>query len=423
MSANWLKLIVRTYKLFLSWCLDWFIPIRVGQILFVTRSNVPVCGNLRVMLDAFSAMDGYRVYLFKEGGDIPALTLRTLQSQRIQIVQKFGFKALQIIFSSQLVVLSHSARDAYLTHRKRGRRVVNLWHGVALKQIENLMPLRGNWYSNWYRRSLIKRNSRIYDAMIASNSVDRLVNALAFGLPIHKVYPIGLPRFEYMKASYRWPADLQAQHDNLIRKLNGRKLVMYAPTFRDNGTTLSQLIPADALGLIKNFCGQQGVAFGIRPHPYRAHELVGLCDEVDVLDLSALTFPESAVLLRECQVLVVDYSSIWVDFLYQQRTLIAYAPDFEAYIRSDRGFVHSLEFLFPGRICRDWSTVLNHLRETLDSGLREVDFDAHSQAAHLLLPESYPPTEIIARCTELIAGEIQKKRGYIYEKNHHLRHF
>lgn len=344
------------------------------------------------------------MYLFKEGGDIPTLTLKTLQSQRVHIVQKFGFNALRIIFSSQLVVLSHSARDAYLTHRKRGRRVVNLWHGVALKQIENLMPMRGNWFKNWYRRSLIKRNGRIYDAMIASNSVDRLVNALAFGLPIHKVHPIGLPRFEYMKASYRWPVDLQAQHDNLIRKLNGRKLVIYAPTFRDNGTALSQLIPADALELIKNFCAQQDVAFGIRPHPYRTHELVGLCDGVDVLDVSALSYTESAVLLRECQALVVDYSSIWVDFLYQRRALIAYAPDFEAYISSDRGFVHSFEFVFPGPICRDWPAVLDHLRKTLNSGLREVDFDAHSQSAQLLLPDSYPQTETVARCAKLIAG-------------------
>ena len=382
------KIFKRTAKLFFAWFLDWLVPIQTKKIVFVTRANVSIAGNLRVMIDAFSAIPEYKVYVFKETGEIPAPTLEALYSEGVTVLQGFSLKTLIIVLSSELVVLSHSARDAYLTHRKSGRRVINLWHGVALKKIENLMPLRGNFFQNWYRRSLIKRNSRIYDAMIASNYVDRLVNALAFNLPIQKVHPVGLPRFEYLQANYPWPADLQAQRVQLLTKLKGRKLVLYAPTFRDNGTTLSQLLPPDSLRKIKEFCEENDLVFGVRPHPYRTHELSGFCSGESLVNLSPELYPESAVLLEQAHVLIVDYSSIWVDFLYQKRPLVAYTPDSAAYINTDRGFIYDFGALFPGPTCSSWSEVLDALAQRLHSNLEPTELAKHNLAAHMLLPDA-----------------------------------
>jgi CDP-glycerol glycerophosphotransferase (TagB/SpsB family) len=399
------KIINRTAKLFLAWFLDWLVPVRPKQIIFVTRANVPLAGNLRVMLDAFSGMPGYSVYLFKEKGEIPKLTLRTIKTQGVHVIQGFGFKVLWKIFSSQLVVLSHSARDAYITHQKPGRRVFNLWHGVALKKIENLMPLRGNLFQNWYRRSLIKRNGRIYDGVIASSYVDRLVNSLAFGLPLEKVYPVGLPRFEYFQSSYSWPSDLQAQRQKLIEKLRGRKLIMYAPTFRDNGTTLNQLMPINALMLINDFCKKNDLVFGIRPHPYRTHELTSICDGDRLVDLSAEIYPESAVLLERAQALIVDYSSIWVDFLYLKRPLLAFIPDIDAYIESDRGFIHDFPFVFPGATCAAWLEILNALAPQLNSSLATADEAGHEYAVRMFLPATSKKSgQIVADCIRVITS-------------------
>jgi hypothetical protein len=66
--SNTLKIANRTAKLFFAWFFDWLVPIRDKQVIFVTRSNLPVTGNLRVMLDALSQLAGYKIYLFKEGG-------------------------------------------------------------------------------------------------------------------------------------------------------------------------------------------------------------------------------------------------------------------------------------------------------------------------------------------------------------------
>ena len=411
----------RSIKLTLAWFFDWVVPIKNHQIIFVTRSNVPVAGNLRVMLDAFSQHPQSSVFLYREGGDIPAITRSTLEAQGVEILQGFGIKVLLALLSSERVVLSHSARDAYITRRKKGRRVVNLWHGVALKQIENLIPLRGNWLQNWYRTSLIERNSRIYDAMISSNSVDRLVNALAFGVPLQKVHSVGLPRFAYFQADCAWPQDLQVQKNHLSDLLAGRRLILYAPTFRDNGTNLSHLLPTQALQAIKAFCQKHDLVFGIRPHPYRTHELAHLCDDKHVLNLSAKRFAESAVLLQQTHALVVDYSSIWVDFLYLKRSLLAFAPDKEAYVNSDRGFVHDYEHVFPGPVCSEWTELIAELTPRLETGPTLQDLNRQAHTARLLLPcEGVQAQTIITDSGALIDPTF--KRGKTSEENHHLRH-
>jgi CDP-glycerol glycerophosphotransferase (TagB/SpsB family) len=396
--------IVRNTKLFIARLLDYLIPIKPGRMCFVTRANVPLSGNLRIMLDTMAKDPDLELGFFKEG-PIPSDTAQALQAQNIRILQSWSLQSLRFLLSSQTIVLSHSARDAFITRRKRGRRVVNLWHGVALKRIERLMPRQGSRFMFQRRQALIQRNARIYDAMIASNTVDRLVNALAFGLPHHKVHAIGLPRFDYLQPGHPWPPDLKQQNEQLTQQLQGRALILYAPTFRDSGTTLADLLPPAARQAIQAFCQQTGTVFGIRTHPYRTHELEGLCDGQHILNLSPQIYAEGAVVLASTQALVVDYSSIWVDYLLLQRPVFAFVPDLDTYTQQDRGFIHDQPGIFPGPFCRTWRDTLDALSQTLRTGLSPALLQKHSQARTLLLPPDVSGPDISSTCAALIKGQ------------------
>jgi hypothetical protein len=87
------------------------------------------------MLDAIVREGGYEVALFQEGEVNPSIRSYLIDND-VSIFDSYDFAALKYIYSSEIIVLSHSARDAYISKRKLGRRVVNLWHGVALKRIE-----------------------------------------------------------------------------------------------------------------------------------------------------------------------------------------------------------------------------------------------------------------------------------------------
>jgi len=352
---------LRLLRLKLAWLIDWAIPVRRGQVCFVSKRNAPISGNLRVMLDVMAAEPGLRVIVYKEGYT-HAHTATVLRRQGVDLIDRFSLKALVTLLASELVVLSHSARDAYLTRRKRGRAVVNLWHGVAIKRIEAMMLPRGSLRAHRTRQRRIAQNSRIYDAVIASNPIDQLVNSLAFAVPHHQVHPIGLPRFDYLLEPWQqWPEDLLTQRQELEGQLKGRRLVLYAPTFREGGTSLANLITADDIALIRQHCRVSNSVLGIRPHPYWEGKQLELCDGESILDVGTEKLPEPAVALSLTSVLVADYSSIWVDYLLLNRPIFGLMQDLHSYIANERGLIYDIRDIFPGKITRNWDELITSL--------------------------------------------------------------
>jgi len=397
--TTWLT---RRAKRVLAQLLDLLLPIRPGRMCFVTRAKVPLAGNLRIMLDTMADQGLHEIGFYKEGYTAPA-TLQQLQAKGVRVMQRYSLASLCFLLTSQTIVLSHSARDAYIARRKRGRRVVNLWHGVALKRIELLMPAQRNASEHTKHQELIKRNARIYDAMIASNATDRLVNALAFGVFYDNVHPTGLPRFDYLNPNYIWPLDLASQRQQLAQEIGERKLIVYAPTFRTGGATLGDLLPDKALKRIKLFCTQNNTVFGIRPHPYSKHELASMCDGQHIIDLSPQRYPEAAILLLAAQALVVDYSSIWVDYLLLQRPVVAHVPDLAAYTQRDRGFVYDMADVFPGPFSQSWASTLQMISDALQHGLGS-HAHKYEYATKLLLPPPANNQAYSQNCASVIQG-------------------
>ena len=399
---------MRLLRLKLAWLIDWAIPVRKGQVCFVSRRNAPINGNLRVMLDTLAAEPGLRVIAYKEGHTHPH-TARVLQQQGVELIEQFSLQALITVLSSELVVLSHSARDAYLTRRKRGRRVVNLWHGVAIKRIEALMLPRGSIRAYHSRQRRIAQNSRIYDAVIASNPVDQLVNALAFAVPHQRVHPIGLPRFDYLLQHWRqWPEDLQAQRQGLEAQLKGRRLILYAPTFREGQTSLRDLISDTDQARIQHFCQNHHCALGIRPHPYWEGQQEQLCDGHTIIDAGTTQLPEPAVALSRAETLVADYSSIWVDYLILQRPVVGYMPDLTTYLDKERGFIYDYKSIFPGMIASDWSKVIEELSKPTTFEYL-INTESRSTQKTLFLPQTLSKQSFASACRPLFANQAHQQ--------------
>jgi len=388
-------------KLLFARVADTFLPVVARRVCFVSRYNAPLAGNLRIMLDEATRCPELEIGFFREG-PLPAETRSWLESHSVAVMERFSFRSLFFLLSSGTVVLSHSARDAYVIRRKQGRRVVQLWHGVALKRIEALMRPQRWSLADWHRRRLIRRNARLYDAVIASSEADRRVNAGAFGVPLDTVHATGLPRYAYLAPGYAWPTDLETQRSHLRQLVGPRRFVLYAPTFRDSGTGLPDLISPQDLAFLREFCQREQVVFGIRTHPYRSREPDAFCDGVDVVNVSPELFPEAAVLLAAADVLIVDYSSIWVDYLLRERAIIGYVPDWEKYTGEDRGFIHDLRKIFPGPLCRDWNEVLMALTNVLQKGTSPEQRQKQVEARQLLLPPREQVGEAVARCLALL---------------------
>lgn len=369
-----------------------------NKIAFVVKRSVPFSGNIRIMAEALLKCGNFQLIIYKNGPLDDACL--AWHKQGVRVYDRFSIRALREVHSADTVILGHSGRDAFLKKRKAGRKIINLWHGVAIKRIEHLMPKETAWsYKSWKRRYLMRINSRIYDALIASSPTDRLTNALAFGMDLDKVHATGLPRFDYLAPDYVFPENLQNDAQTIAQQLKGRRMVLYAPTFREKGASALASVDAENLSLLLNFLKQQNIVLGIRPHPYDQKALHKICDGEWIIDLRSDIYIEPAIVLRAASVLVVDYSSIWIDYLLLKRPIIGFMPDFDAYATQERGFIFDLHEVLPGPILSGWQEVIKAIAH-----LQKSDFDfpaefneKYNLADHLFLPNQdirFKSTEI-----------------------------
>lgn len=383
-----------------------FSSVSQNKIAFVIKRTVPFSGSIRIAAEVLLSQGLHELVIFKDGPlDAECLAWR---KHGVRVYESMSWQALFDLHSSAVVVLGHSGRDAFLTRRKPGRKVINLWHGVAIKRIEHLMPVeKESWsYKAWNRRRLMRVNSRVYDAMVASSMTDRLTNALAFGLDLDKVHVTGLPRFDYLSPDYCFSSNLRADVDCLDAMLAGRRMVLYAPTFRERGASALALLEPSVLERLKEFLRSNNLVLGIRPHPYDQKALEAICDGQWIIDLRPDAYAEPAIPLRAASALVVDYSSIWIDYLLLGRPIIGFMPDLEQYATQERGFIYDLPAVFPGPMLREWGAVMAALQALADSGFAVpvADKKRYLQAENLFLPAEHLRFKSTAACMELFFG-------------------
>ena len=125
-----------------------------------------------------------------------------------------------------------------------------------------------------------------------------------------------------------------------ISKTN-KKIVLYAPTFRDDELGKKVSLKINSLASLKDYI------FLIRLHPLMNNQIkdvklpknfINVCDYPDVQDLLIIS-----------DILISDYSSIFFNFAILERPMIFYTYDYDEYM-STRGFYLEYKKDVPGDI-------------------------------------------------------------------------
>lgn len=244
---------------------------------------------------------------------------------------------------------------AYLRRRK-GTKVVQLWHGTGtIKRF-------GQDSNTGKLKTLEKRaNSNITHLIVNSPAMKRLY-AGAFGVDEAKVYALGLPKSDEF---FRRINDIKSCKNNPYRDAiyqkygipSDKKLILYAPTFRDNeehNPRLLELLEELGQGLPEEYC------LGLRLHPHIAHSF-----EKQELgrNICQLSFEKDVnSVLMATDILITDYSSIIFEYCLLKRPMIFYAYDFETFSDQGRGFYYNYEEFVPGPVAYRCSEVLDIIK-------------------------------------------------------------
>ena len=98
------------------------------------------------------------------------------------------------------------------------------------------------------------------------------------------------------------------------------------------------------------------------------------------VNLSQQEYSNTNLLLEQVDLLVTDYSSIWVDYLLKQCPVLGFCPDLAEYTR-ERGFLYRLEQVFPGPLVSTIQALTAELDRLLGSGFQPDD--RHLRATQL----------------------------------------
>ena len=294
-------------------------PVRKNKA--VLLRHFPVWGALEAMEQALRADGRYRVVKIADWRRPGTL---------------FHLATAEVIFlNNNFSLLAH------LEFPKKTK-LVQLWHGD------------GGW-KKW-GHSIDPTAPHIpYTYVICNCESVRAFWAECFGLPMEQVLPLGSPRLDYLALSCDKKA-LREEFDARYPQCRGKKLILYAPTFRNNPEENRALLSHFAFDLFNARFGDEA-ALLVRLHP-KMHGLCGLRG-TGAVDLTGA--PDQNGLLRVIDLLITDYCSLCFDAVALDIPVVLYAFDEESYMTRDRGFYKPLRELPPGPIANDFPALLELL--------------------------------------------------------------
>jgi len=276
---------------------------------------------------------------------------------KIRTVKYKSVKALYEMATAKVWI--DNSRKEFYPIKRAGQYYIQTWHAsMGLKLIEK--DAQKSLSSAYIK--LAKRDSRMCDLMIAGSEFryDLYRNSFWYDGEILKS---GTPRCDLFFLN----------NDNLKIKVSKelniplhKKVVLYAPTFRNNvDTNFFKIQYEEIIDELRRKLGGDWV-FLNRLHP----NISGLAGDFEYNNIfyNASHYSDMQELLAITDVLITDYSSSMFDIALKNKSCLLYAPDLDKYINDDRGLYFEYR-----KLPFSSATSLDELK----SNIRKFDLDEY----------------------------------------------
>ena len=228
--------------------------------------------------------------------------------------------------------ITNTSMERGLSFKPKKTVLLNTWHGVPLKVI-------GNGYKN--------RNDYDYsdvDLMCYSGEYERDIYLKGFNVLPDNLKMYGLPRNDIL---YQADIELKKRLKAVHGIPEGKKVILYAPTFRDVGANSVDAAIKPPIDFKKwaQVLGEEYIVL-CRMH-YHTTELMGVEYNDFVIDCTKV--PNISDLYIISDILISDYSSSMIDYSILERPIFSFAYDLNEYSEKE-GFFIPLDKALPDMI-------------------------------------------------------------------------
>lgn len=323
-----------------------FFPMKKNKVAFLSPHNESFNDSLGAVMKEVIMRDEFHVCKIScKDLDIDKSSVAGLLKSIIKAVRFFTSKAFHLATSHYVFMNDNFMPMAKLKFKSKAV-VTQLWHaegafkrfGLHIDQPDEIRILE------------ILGNGKLSYVVCSSEQVSDIY-AEAFGVSAEKVLPLGAPRIDDFFKTVNLER-LRSDFDKEFPECKDKKLVLYAPTFRDNRDDDRKLLDSIDINAFNERFGEE-YRLLIRMHPQVHTSSADLTGATNVSDYKKLN-----TLIRLADIMVTDYSSICMDFAFLEKPVYFYAFDLEKYV-SDRSFYEDYESYVPGPVARDFQTLLN----------------------------------------------------------------
>lgn len=280
-----------------------------------------------------------------------------------KIVKKSSLKGLYYFFTSKYVFHTHGIYNKFPLLNKQIN--INLWHGMPLKNIGHL------------DNNLIVPKSNF---TIATSNKFKNIMQKAFKLDDNQVIVSGLSRNDFLFTDKYSLLDVIPSKKTIFRNT-----ILWMPTYRksaigdirvDGGEEeMNEFLSENFLNELNNFLSKINSLCVIKLHPmdvlkpdkFKEYSHVSIIDNSNFIEKGISLYS----VLNSADLLLTDFSSIYIDFLLLNKPIGFVISDYKDYFNS-RGFVFENPKKFmPGKLIESNKELLFFLEDLFIKKLDE----------------------------------------------------
>ncbi|MEB6197424.1 bifunctional glycosyltransferase/CDP-glycerol:glycerophosphate glycerophosphotransferase [Mammaliicoccus sciuri] len=264
---------------------------------------------------------------------------------------------------SKAKVWVNNARLPLALNKKENQKYIQTWHGTPLKRLANDMKVvrMPGTTTPQYKRNFHMETSR-WDYLVSPNHYSSEIFESAFWMDEERVLEIGYPRNDLLVT--------HANDEELISKIRenvnipeGKKVLMYAPTWRDDEFIKKGQYLFELKINLENLYESIGDEYVIL---LRMHYLISNAIDLSGYENFAIDvsdYDDISELYLITDALITDYSSVMFDFGILKRPQFFFAYDIEKYDKDLRGFYLDYVNDLPGPIFEDPFDLADSLKD------------------------------------------------------------
>jgi CDP-glycerol glycerophosphotransferase len=308
---------------FLSWILSKITKIEDNTIVFnsfYSRSfnDSPKALFDKIIEDPFFENFTF-IWIFSEPENF------TFDDNRVKLVKLNSLKHLNALLKSRIWITNSDINSFHSTGiSSKKHYYVNTWHGIPLKKIGLDEPMI-NWrIAHWYKATK-------FDLLCTNSDYDSNIFGHVFPASASNIIECGLPRNDELINSISYSETAQIKKD--LNIFDGKKVVLYAPTYRDyhrinENETVENVELFDDLNSETIDKVKENYVFLIRAH-YLSNVVLDKRLKDNIIDVSK--YPNINNLMKISDILITDYSSVFFDFSLLEKPIYLLTTDLEKY--------------------------------------------------------------------------------------------